>query len=267
MNTKSKQSHEKIAKAALLQHLLHKGAVAEDVVIISELALESFSRRADLALVNGSIELFEIKSEADTLTRLAGQVETFSRFCDKLHVVGAPCHIDNILSSTSEHVAVWQLESGIGIRVMRRGRKTPLRDKANLIKLINAQELKQLLATNKIKVDSSRRKYLEAAAHEISAEKLRFDVLKLLKERYAETTARFLNAVFSQKEAVQPKHIAALKRVKSALPAIAMLPKWQDITVDGMYNDDVHMRQLAHETKESLFGSPPEDVKLLLHSA
>lgn len=263
MNLISKNTHENIAKAALLQHLLHKRAVTDDVVIISELALESFSRRADLVLVNGSIELFEIKSEADTLTRLPGQIKTFSRFCDKLHVVGAPCHIENILSSTPEHIAVWKFEVGVGISVVRRGRKNLLHDKVSLIKLINIHELRQLLAVHKIKVDSPRRKYLEVAAHQIPAEKLRLGVLQLLKKRYAETTARFMNAVSSQKNVVQPEHIASLKRVKSAVLVVTHLPKGQS---NAMNNDDVHMKQLASEAKDNLFGLPPEEIKLLLNS-
>jgi hypothetical protein len=251
------KNHEKMAKAALIQYLLHKGTISDDVVIVNELALESFSRRADLALVNGSIELFEIKSEADTLTRLPGQVETFSRFCDKLHVVGAQCHIEGILSSTPEHVAVWQFDNEKGIKIIRRGSKTLLRDKKSLIKLVNVQELRQLLTAHKIKVSSPRRKYLEAAAQQLTAEKLRLGVLQALKDRYAYTTAQFINAV--SERSVTSAHIAALKRKKAD----------SLVTTDNDYpmDDDIYMRQLACEVKDTLFGSPPEDVKMLLRSA
>lgn len=253
--------HEQKAKAVLLQYLLQKGVITEDVVIINELALEFFSRRADIALVNGSIEFFEIKSEADTLTRLPGQIETFSKFCDKLHVVGAACHIENILKNVPENVAVWQLDTQAGIKIIQRGRKNILRDKKSLLKLINGQELKQVLARNGVKAESNRRKHMDDAVQDISAEELRSGVLEVLKRRYAQSTEQFM-AIVSQEKVVHPNQLNMLKRDK-----VLFQKGSKQVAKKACYAhlDDIYMQQLSEQGDGEIFGALPEEVKQLIY--
>jgi len=50
--------------------------------ILHELGLRHGTRRVDIAVVNGSLHGYEIKSDSDTLNRLPGQVETYAAVLD-----------------------------------------------------------------------------------------------------------------------------------------------------------------------------------------
>lgn len=58
-----------------------------DAVIRHELGLEEGRRRIDVALLDDSLSGWEIKSDADTLTRLAGQADAYARVFDFVSIV------------------------------------------------------------------------------------------------------------------------------------------------------------------------------------
>lgn len=51
------------------------------------------SARIDVALVNGEMAGFEIKSDRDTLNRLTVQIPAFSKFFDRVSLVTTPRHL------------------------------------------------------------------------------------------------------------------------------------------------------------------------------
>jgi hypothetical protein len=61
-------------------HAEHDGD--ENTRILDELGLRHGARRVDVAVVNGSLHGYEIKSDSDTLNRLAGQVEVYTAVLD-----------------------------------------------------------------------------------------------------------------------------------------------------------------------------------------
>lgn len=58
----------------------HKGET--DTRILDELGLRHGIRRVDVAVVNGSLHGYEIKSDSDTIDRLRGQVEAYASVLD-----------------------------------------------------------------------------------------------------------------------------------------------------------------------------------------
>jgi hypothetical protein len=92
-------------KALLLQH---KGDA--ETMILEELGLEHGASRIDLAVVNGELHGFELKSDQDTLARLPGQIEMYGRVFDRVTLVAGERH----LRSAVEMVPDWW-----GIRVAR----------------------------------------------------------------------------------------------------------------------------------------------------
>lgn len=62
-------------------------------IIVEELGLCSGSVRADMAVVNGSLKGYEIKSERDTLDRLLAQAEVYNRVFDTVTIVVAGRHL------------------------------------------------------------------------------------------------------------------------------------------------------------------------------
>lgn len=64
-----------------------------DTVIFDELGVRRGYSRIDLAVVNGELQGFELKSDKDTLTRLPEQAESFGRVFDRVTLVAAERHV------------------------------------------------------------------------------------------------------------------------------------------------------------------------------
>lgn len=75
----------------------HKGD--DDTLILDELGLLQGAARVDMAVVNGSLAAWEIKSERDTLRRLAGQANAYGRVFDYVTLVAAPAHVAKVEAS------------------------------------------------------------------------------------------------------------------------------------------------------------------------
>lgn len=73
-----------------------------DTLIIDELGLCRGTARVDVAVVNGHINGFEIKSERDTLDRLPGQQKVYSKTLDQVTIVASGLHINKIMDTVPE---------------------------------------------------------------------------------------------------------------------------------------------------------------------
>jgi hypothetical protein len=61
--------------------------------IVDEMTLNHGSSRIDVAAINGRLEGYEIKSEADSLARLSRQASAYGRIFDRLVLVCAERHL------------------------------------------------------------------------------------------------------------------------------------------------------------------------------
>jgi hypothetical protein len=64
-----------------------------DTLILDELGLRHGTSRVDIAVVNGFLHGFEIKSEADTLERLEGQIIIYNAVLDRVTLVVGEKHL------------------------------------------------------------------------------------------------------------------------------------------------------------------------------
>lgn len=65
-----------------------------DLLIVDELALCQGDARVDVAVINGSLHGFEIKSSRDTLERLPAQQEIYGRVLDTMTLVLSEGHLE-----------------------------------------------------------------------------------------------------------------------------------------------------------------------------
>jgi hypothetical protein len=65
-------------------------------IVVDELSLCRGDARVDIAVVNGSLHGFEIKSEQDTLVRLANQIDVYSKVFDYLTLCVGPRHLEKV---------------------------------------------------------------------------------------------------------------------------------------------------------------------------
>lgn len=75
----------------------------DESLFVEELGLCEGEARIDLCVVNGSLNGYEIKSESDTLERLAGQEAVYSRALDFVTVVSGSRHLGKL----AERVPEW----------------------------------------------------------------------------------------------------------------------------------------------------------------
>lgn len=75
--------------------------------------------KADLAILNGTATVYEIKSERDSLARLVNQVENYKRVFAKAYVIAGEGHVASVLDTVPGDVGVMMLSSRYRISTVR----------------------------------------------------------------------------------------------------------------------------------------------------
>ena len=85
------------------------------------------SCKADLVILNGTATVYEIKSERDSLARLANQIENYKRVFAKVNVIASEGHVDGVLATVPDDVGVMCLSRRYRISTVRDARDCPER--------------------------------------------------------------------------------------------------------------------------------------------
>ena len=100
-----------------------------DTIVVDELSLCQGIVRVDIAVINGSINGYEIKSEKDTLERLSVQMEYYSKVLDKVTVVVGECHLDELKSIIPDwcgiKIAEKKRTGNVSIRQLKKPKQNP----------------------------------------------------------------------------------------------------------------------------------------------
>jgi len=126
-------------RAVILTDLFKAYTNDPNTTIIEELGLCQGEARIDIAVVNGSIHGFEIKSDQDTLIRLADQVKIYNRSLDSVTLVVGNKHLDKALKVIPKWwgVIIAKETSGqVYLKMRRKGRKNPCLDPLAVVQLL-----------------------------------------------------------------------------------------------------------------------------------
>jgi hypothetical protein len=89
-----------------VRRVLHTRLRAEHPPCSRTLVIDEFdlagAARVDVAVINGSLSGYEIKSARDTLRRLPAQIETYSRVFDLMTIVVASSHLTSALEAVPD---------------------------------------------------------------------------------------------------------------------------------------------------------------------
>ena len=100
-----------------------------NTLVIDELGVAHGKNRADIAVLNGTIHGFEIKSSKDTLSRLPEQINEYSRCFEKVSIIAAPNHIERLQlmlpSWCGLILATKGAKGAITFKTIRRAQKNP----------------------------------------------------------------------------------------------------------------------------------------------
>lgn len=120
-----------------------------DTLVVDELGLRHGQCRIDIAVVNGYLHGFEIKSDADTLERLAAQVRIYSAVLDRATLVVGQRHLSRAQAAVPEwwgiEVVVPGPEGGIEFQQARRFKANPEINRIALAELLWRPEVIALL--------------------------------------------------------------------------------------------------------------------------
>ncbi len=127
-------------RSALKTKLLTQYSNNIDTIIIEELGVNHGEVRVDLAVVNGFLNGYELKSDKDTLERLPHQVRAYNSIFDRMILVVGYRHAYAAIKSVPEwwgiKIAEKGLRGSINFHTVRRSLKNPTPDANSIIKLL-----------------------------------------------------------------------------------------------------------------------------------
>jgi hypothetical protein len=202
-------------KAAVIDELIDHGWVNSDSVIVSEMPVAGWSRRADLVLANGHLFAVEIKSDVDRLDRLVAQVETYMKNFEAVAVVAGKRHADTVLEVVPKNVGVFVAEMIEGkIKITQRQKPhLALLQREAALKHMTLPDLIRMLRVNEVKTINRDRHSVETLARQLPDTKLREGAIEAIKRRYRNHYLDFTSARQSDADTI------------NAMPKLRK-PKW-----------------------------------------
>lgn len=135
-------------RPALRTHLLRRHARESGTVVLDELGICRGLARVDVAVVDGIVHGYEIKSDRDSLRRLAAQADLYGRVLDRATLVVGRRHLEEALEVIPGWWGVLRVESSAsGPRFVkqRRSRLNHKRDARALVEFLWLDDAMALL--------------------------------------------------------------------------------------------------------------------------
>lgn len=160
-----------------------------NATFISEMFIDAFARRADLIVANGRLSAFEIKSERDSLDRLAGQLESYRRLFERVTIVCAERHLAGVEMLAPCGTGIWTINGDGRIRVIRRAKLITQLSVRGWLSFLPVDELRMLFRNQGARTVGCRDDLLAVGAG-VPVQIVRQYVLDYLKRRDGRITAR-----------------------------------------------------------------------------
>lgn len=176
-------------RLALITHLQHEYAGESDMLIAEEVNVRQGLSRADLVVVNSRLHCYEIKSQVDTLSRLAGQLEDYRCVFEQVSVVIGLKHLTRVLLELPSWCGILlahRVAGEVEIEPFREASSNLHRDAYALAQLLWRDEALDILERHQCLrgVKSKPREALwERLAESLSLEELGLEVRETLKAR------------------------------------------------------------------------------------
>ena len=169
--------------------LLKKYVDDSESFLIDEFNVSLGVVRADIALFNGVMHAYEIKSECDTLKRLDNQIYEYNKFFEYVTVVSCEKFMNRVLESVPENCGLILAKNGkdgVKFKQVRKAKKNKGIDKICLAKALWKDEMIEILENkqyNRGFKSKSKPLLYEILAQEFSANQLVQIVKNKIKKR------------------------------------------------------------------------------------
>jgi hypothetical protein len=143
--------HEYIYKSALTHKILLGTHSLHTASMLNEFRVGAC--KADLAILNGTATVYEVKSERDSLSRLEPQVAAYARVFARVYVIAGENHVDAVMDSVPNDVGVLRLGNRYRIATVREAADRPERTSpAAIFDSIRTPEARMILLSRGVAV-------------------------------------------------------------------------------------------------------------------
>lgn len=170
--------------------ILRKYHADNNTLVIDELGLNHGESRADIAVVNGLMIGYEIKSDNDSLYRLEEQIKSYNAIFDELNIIVGSRHFKNIQKYLPKWWGIIIADKGprhaVKFDLYRKSSRNKNIKPISIARLLWRNEVIQLLKHKQIspKLLRQPRAFLyETLASKITIDELRKSVREILKTR------------------------------------------------------------------------------------
>jgi hypothetical protein len=177
-------------RQSIHRQLLRRHHAAADTLIVDELGLKHGHCRADIAVVNGRLIGYEIKSSKDSLCRLKHQIAGYNAVFDSITIVVGSKHGAAILRRVPRHwgilIAMPGIRGAMRFKVRRKAKRNNRVHPYSVAQLLWKNEAVALLNTigiTKRIVGLPRTKLCKLLVSRMSASALKRSVRESLRQR------------------------------------------------------------------------------------
>jgi hypothetical protein len=181
---------DSIIRAAFHESILKNAHQDIDTVVIDELGIKNGAVRADIAVLNGKMIGYEIKSEKDTLVRLSSQAIAYSEVFEKSYIIVADKHIAKIGNYIPDTWGIYSIDSesanNIIFHCKREATQSETRNINSIVRLLWKSEVSEILTQefqSKIKSSHTKNHLYNMLVENCDINQLSNIVLKYLKQR------------------------------------------------------------------------------------
>ena len=180
---------------SLIRENFHRQVLSADhgcpkTLVVDELGLNHGECRADIAVINGMLSGYEIKSHLDSLVRLKRQVKAYDAVFQSTAIVIAPRHLRNVIRVVPKHWGIYVClpgaDTGVRFWQARPGSENPRPNPVAVAQLLWRDEAAQILkecGASKRSLKEPRAKLYRQLAHVLEVSELRTRVIGALKNR------------------------------------------------------------------------------------
>lgn len=173
----------------LLLELNKRHSTEEDIKIVNEMGIIHGQSRIDVAVIDGILHGYEIKSESDTLLRLSNQIRDYNKVFDRMTIVVQRNYLEKVRSMIPKWwgiMLVTRSKEEIRIREIRKGRVNPEVDPFALSHLLWRDEALHILKERGLQkgyLSKPRDILYKRICESLSIEEIKFTVNQQLKQR------------------------------------------------------------------------------------
>lgn len=161
-----------------------------DTFVVDELGLKNGEIRADIAVLNGKLVGYEIKTERDTLSRLPSQIDAYSEVFHKAFIVVSNNHLQKAMNCIPDWWGIYTInlepEGTYSFSCYRDSQFNKNQNAFTLAQLLwksEALEVANVLLRHNVKVKTTKHEIYELISATCSKRKLSKIIIRYLKQR------------------------------------------------------------------------------------